>query len=131
MKKTIQFFGSVKRQGKDRVVTIKFHPNSSLLGVQGPEKSVEIYRIRTHEEVKKKLTRRKKRQKEKQQKDESKPQNENDFMDVDVEEQPISAENLITPYQIIRTGGKVRSFDFSTIEDNNKTSSIRVRNFSL
>src|SRR6266542_6915041 len=123
MKKTIQFFGSVKRQGKDRIVTIKFHPNSSLLGVQGPEKSVEIYRIRTHDEIKKKLTRRKKRQKEKQHKNESKSQDENDSTEVDVEEQPIRAEDLITPYQIIRTGGKVRSFDFSMIEDNYKTGS--------
>ncbi|CAB4425009.1 unnamed protein product [Rhizophagus irregularis] len=120
IKKTIQFFGSVKREGKDRVVTIKFHPNSSLLGVQGPGKSVEIYRIRTHEEIKKKLSRRKKRQKEKQHRD----QDENDFMEVNVEEQQIRAEDLITPYQIIRTDGKVRSFDFSMIED--KNGSIRV-----
>ena len=42
IKKTIKFFGNVERQGKDRVVTIKFHPNDSLLGVQGPEKFVEI-----------------------------------------------------------------------------------------
>ncbi|RIA92969.1 WD40-repeat-containing domain protein [Glomus cerebriforme] len=124
MKKSIQFFGNVKRQGKDRVVTIKFHPNASLLGVQGPEKSVEIYRIRTHEEIKKKLTRRKKRQKEKQHKTGVKGQDENDPMEV--EEQPIRAEDLITPYQIIRTDGKVRSFDFSTIEDNSKASSIQV-----
>ncbi|GBC04191.1 hypothetical protein RclHR1_05560011 [Rhizophagus clarus] len=120
IKKSIRFFGSVKRQGKDRVITIKFHSKSSLLGVQGPGKSVEIFRIRTHEEIKKKLTRRKKRQKEKQ----HRVQDENDFMEINVEEKQIHAEDLITPYQIIRTDGKVRSFDFSMIED--KNGSIRV-----
>ncbi|CAG8542010.1 7989_t:CDS:10 [Funneliformis mosseae] len=125
-KKAIQFFGNVKRQGKNRVITIKFHPNGSLLGVQGPEKSVEIYRIRTHEEIKKKLTRRKKRQKEKQQKAESKNQDENDAMEVDGEDRPLRAEDLITPYQVIRTGGKIRSFDFSAIDDNRKVSSIQI-----
>jgi U3 small nucleolar RNA-associated protein 12 len=95
-----------------------------LLGVQGPGKSVEIYRIRTHEEIKKTLMRRKKRQKEKQ----HKGQDENDIMEVNVEEQQIRAEDLITFYQIIRTDGKVRSFDFPMIED--KNDSIRVRKFS-
>ena len=53
-------------------------------------------------------------------------QDENDVMEFDSVEQPIRAEDLITPYQIIRTDGKVRSFDFSAIEDN-KASSIHVR----
>jgi U3 small nucleolar RNA-associated protein 12 len=122
--------GNVKRQGRDRVVTIKFHPNASLLGVQGSGKSVEIFRIHTHEEIKKKLkrsSRQKKRQKEKQQKIESKGQNENDAMEIDDEERPIRAEDLLTSYQIIRTDGKVRSFDFSTIEDDSKAGLIRVR----
>ena len=50
-------------------------------------------------------------------------------MEIDGEEHPIRAEDLITPYQIIRTGGKIRSFDFSAIEDNNKASSIQVKLF--
>ncbi len=90
---------------------------------------MEIYRIRTHEEIKKKLSRRKKRQKEKQQKSESKNQDLDGAMEIDGEEHPIRAEDLITSYQIIRTDGKIRSFDFSTIGDNYKASSIQVRIF--
>ncbi|CAG8503552.1 14003_t:CDS:10 [Acaulospora morrowiae] len=109
IERAIKFYGNVKRQGKDRVITLKFHPDASLLGVQGPEKYVEIFRIYTPEEIRKKIARRKKRQKEKKQKSGVVDMDE----DVENDDEKISASDLISPYRIVRSGGKIRSFDFA------------------
>ncbi|CAG8432793.1 526_t:CDS:10 [Diversispora eburnea] len=128
VKKVINFYGNVKRQGKDRVVTLKFHPKVDLLGVQGPEKFVEIFRIHTHEEIKKKMARRKKRQKEKNQKLGINDVDENMTIQIDneVKEKEINVNDMITPYQIIRANGKIRSFDFLPNENISKINSIQI-----
>lgn len=115
----------MKRQGKDRVVTLKFYPEVDLLGVHGPEKFVEIFRIRSHEEIKKKMARRKKRQKEKNQKLGINDESENMTTRID-DEKEINVNDIITPYQIIHTNGKIRSFDFSQNENASKINSIQV-----
>ena len=48
-----------------RVSQIAFHPTKPYLAVQSHDRSVEIFRIRTEEEVRKKQARRKKRAEEK------------------------------------------------------------------
>ncbi|CAG8547930.1 5569_t:CDS:10, partial [Racocetra fulgida] len=107
-------------ESEKRVITLKFHPTANILGVQGPEKYVEIYRIYSYEEIKKKLIRRKKRQKEKKQKvDDSN-------MDIDSDLVEISASDMITPYRMVRTSSKIRSFDFSTKDDITKSGSIEI-----
>ncbi|CAG8521333.1 13198_t:CDS:10, partial [Acaulospora colombiana] len=90
---------------------------------EGPEKFVEIFRIRTPEEIRKKIARRKKRQKEKKQRVGV------TTMDEDIEDnndEEINASDLITPYQIVRASGKIRSFDFTGNEKNPKADSIQV-----
>jgi hypothetical protein len=57
--------GSIPRQGKERVVTMGLNADGSLLACQGADKTVEMYHVRSDEEVKKKLKRRAKRLKEK------------------------------------------------------------------
>lgn len=96
-----------------RVSQITFHPNHPYLAIQSHERSVEIFRIRTEEEILKKQARRKKRAKEKRDReghtvDET---NENGTVEDD-----ISLVDLFTPHVIVRAGGKIRSFSFDSQE---------------
>lgn len=57
--------GVLHRQVKDRALEVKFHPAQDYFAVHGSEKSVELWRIRSEEEVKKSLARKRKRRREK------------------------------------------------------------------
>lgn len=103
---------------RHRVSQITFHPLLPYLAVQSHDRSVEVFRIRNEEEVRKKQLRRKKREKEKQQisqdkiggkKAEAEPQPET----VGGEEEDINLIDLFTPYIVLRASGKIKSFDFS------------------
>jgi hypothetical protein len=98
-----------------RVSQILFHRTEPYLAVQSHERSIEIFRIRTEEEVRKKQARRRKRAKEKKGKDKSP---ENTLEGIKVEDnkagdnEEIQLPDLFTPYLIVRSSGKIRSFDF-------------------
>lgn len=105
---------TIPLSSKNRVSQLKFHPSRQYFAVQSHDRSVEIFRIRTEEEVRKKQQRRKKRAKEKKEKDSEKPKPENaepEAMDVE-DNQKIELVDLFTPYLIVRSSGKIRSFDF-------------------
>eukprot|EP00123_Amoebidium_parasiticum_P021149 comp62400_c0_seq1/m.47920 comp62400_c0_seq1/g.47920 ORF comp62400_c0_seq1/g.47920 comp62400_c0_seq1/m.47920 type:complete len:932 (-) comp62400_c0_seq1:257-3052(-) len=57
--------GSVPRKGKERVVTLRLHANGKYLLCQGADKIVEVYSMRSEEEILKRVKRRAKRQREK------------------------------------------------------------------
>lgn len=100
---------------KHRVSQITFHPTRSYLAVQSHDRSVEIFRIRTEEEVRKKQARRKKCAKEKKEQSKTKGKEvvAEDHEDADTE---ITIPDLFTPYLVVRASGKVRSFDFADEE---------------
>ncbi|KDQ64873.1 hypothetical protein JAAARDRAFT_202138 [Jaapia argillacea MUCL 33604] len=105
--KFIQPVTTIPLSSKHRVSQISFHPNQPYLAVQSNERSVEIFRIRTEDEIRKKQARRKKRSKEKKK---EKGQPEDDEMDID--EKGVELVDLFTPYLVVRASGKIRSFDF-------------------
>ena len=92
-----------------RVSQITFHPTQPYLAVQSHDRSVEIFRIRTEEEARKKQARRKKRSKEKKKSKEAEENVAADGLDEDAE---IKLADLFTPYLIVRASGKIRSFEF-------------------
>ena len=106
---------------KHRVSQIMFHPARPYLAVQSHDRSVEIFRIRTEEEVRKKQARRKKRAKEKKQQAKAqgklKDDGEEEEEEADKGEEPIALPDLFTPYLVVRASGKVRSFDFADEEN--------------
>ncbi|KAH7922440.1 WD40 repeat-like protein [Leucogyrophana mollusca] len=114
---------SLPLASRHRVSQISFHPSQPYVAVQSHDRSVEVFRIRTEEEVKKKQARRKKRAKEKKEKDLGKgkdkivDQGEEDSANMDEE---INLIDLFTPYLVVRTSGKVRSFDFALKETGSK-----------
>jgi len=96
---------------KHRVVQIDFHPTLPYLAAQSHDRSVEVFRIRSEEEVRKKIARRRKRVKEKAQKGKPQadgPEHENDE-DCSIEKNFV---DYFAPFLVIRASGKVRSFDF-------------------
>ncbi|RPB14395.1 WD40 repeat-like protein [Morchella conica CCBAS932] len=105
--------GALYRSTKDRATMVTFHPTSNFVASHGSDKNVEIWRIRTEDEVKKALKRKRKRKEEKAAKG-AKPKPEEP-----TEEEPeslASAEvsDVFVSYVTLRTSGKVRSVDWAT-----------------
>lgn len=104
--------GVLHRQGKDKSTGVSFHPRNDYFAIHGSEKAVEIWRIRTEDEVRKSLARKRKRRREKLSAAGEKVDVD---MELDEKSEDMSAAEItdfFVPYVIVRTGGKVRSFDW-------------------
>ncbi|KIL70155.1 hypothetical protein M378DRAFT_117072 [Amanita muscaria Koide BX008] len=110
--KVIQPINALPLSARGRVSQITFHPCQPYLAIQSHERSVEIFRIRSEAEVRKKQTRRKKRVKEKRVKEGHAVEETNDDEQLD----EITLLDLFTPHVIIRASGKIRSFSFDANE---------------
>lgn len=104
--------GVLHRQSKDKALEVSFHPRQDYFAVHGSEKAVELWRIRSEEEVRKGLARKRKRRREKLAATGEKM--EIDGEGEEKQEDISSAEitDFFVPYVIVRTGGKVRSLDW-------------------
>ncbi|KAF9170002.1 hypothetical protein BGX21_009742, partial [Mortierella sp. AD011] len=123
--KAITFYGSIPRQSKDRVTTLEFHSSQEFLGCQASDKSIELFRIRSIDEIKKKMSRRKKRQREKQQALLKKGDTAGAAAEEPIDE-TIQATDEITPWHVIRSGAKFRSFDFAPAKDVRKIGHVQL-----
>lgn len=102
--------GSLQRQIKDRALEVSFHPRQDYFAVHGAAKAVEIWRIRSEDEVKRSLARKRKRRREKQ-------ASEGQVVDADLDEKAedvskAETSDFFVPHVTVRTGGKVRSIDW-------------------
>jgi U3 small nucleolar RNA-associated protein 12 len=107
--------GILQRTGRDRTLEIKFHPRQDYIAVHGSEKNVELWRIRSEEEVKKSLARKRKRRREKQTTEGLRLDLDNKKVaSLETTDDISSAEigDFFIPYVTVRTGGKVRSVDW-------------------
>lgn len=94
-----------------RISQVAFHPVEQLLAFHTTEKTVEILRLRTEEEIRKKAARRRKREREKKKGKTSNGAVDDEDDDVDVGKEPTWKDRLAS-WITIRTPGKIRSFDF-------------------
>ncbi|KAF2207651.1 hypothetical protein CERZMDRAFT_118978 [Cercospora zeae-maydis SCOH1-5] len=112
--------GIIQRQGRDRTVSIAFHPKQDYIAVHGSEKAVELLRIRSAEELHRVMLRKRKRRREKAAAAGETLAPEKD----EALEQP-EVTDVFVPYVILRTGvkmpdgkwasgGKVRSANWIT-----------------
>lgn len=85
---------------------ILFHASEAFLAVQSHDKSVEVFRVRSEEEIQKKRTRRRKRAKEKQSGSAAAAEDEQ-------EDGTVAPAEIFAPYLVVRASGKIRSFCFS------------------
>lgn len=99
---------------RHRVSQIHFHPTQPYLAVQSHDRSVDIFRIRSDEEVHKKQARRKKRVKEKEQAKGNAKNNENKNLDQPINDAEVQLVDKFTPHLVVRASSKIRSFDFGS-----------------
>lgn len=97
------FYGEVQRSSRDRALQISVYTDESQssFGVLSSDKSIELFKYATVEDVKKKLNRRKKRLREKGQEGEA----------GDVEEAVLPSD-MIKSIHLFRPDSRARSFDF-------------------
>ncbi|KAL7749168.1 beta transducin [Sorochytrium milnesiophthora] len=107
-KRAVTLYGALPRQSNERVVGLHFHPHGRYFAAQAADKHVELYRIRTADELKKKLSRRKKRLREK-------GQEQTAEQEQDQEQPAITVADEINSFAIVHTLAKVRSFDFTPL----------------
>ena len=109
--------GVLYRQGKDRTVGVSFHPRDNYIAVHGSEKAVELWRIRSESEVQKSLARKRKRRKEKAMAAANQDnKGKDELIDAEKDTEALSSAtitDLIVPYVIVRTAGKVRSISWA------------------
>lgn len=99
VKDAITLKGILERTSKERVLTIRVHPDGRFVAVQAADKNVEIFKFRNAEEIKKRMARKKKRLREKNQDNQ--------------EEIKLTFADEIVNHCIVRASGKIRSFDFA------------------
>ncbi|KAL8819678.1 MAG: hypothetical protein Q9191_007682 [Dirinaria sp. TL-2023a] len=108
--------GIIYRHGKDRTTGVSFHPNGSYILAHGSEKAVELWRIRSESEVQRTMTRKRKRRREKllasDPKDSAQEAATVDGVDGVEDISTADISDVIVPYVIVRTGGKIRSVDW-------------------
>jgi len=103
--------GVLHRHSKEKPTEISFHPHKDFFAVHGSEKAIEIFRMRSEDEVRKSLARKRKRRREKQAADSEKTDVEvNEEKTEDISSAEIS--DIFVQYVIVRTGGKVCSMDW-------------------
>ena len=117
-KKYLHEKGTLYRHGKDRTLGIAYHPSGDYLAVHGSDKAIELLLIRTPSEVQKSLARKRRRRREKAVADsvkESKTNGDNGVENDAAEEEVVaSISDVLVPYVILRTGGKLRSVDWAS-----------------
>ncbi|KAI5123399.1 hypothetical protein M0805_006107 [Coniferiporia weirii] len=124
--KMIRFVMVLPLSSRHRVFQVLFHRSRALLAVQCHDKTIDIFRIRTEEEIRKKQARRKRREREKiKAKGDDKSAKGKDGKDdakddMDVDSGQVGLTDLFTPYLVVRASGKIRSFSFSDEETDAK-----------
>jgi U3 small nucleolar RNA-associated protein 12 len=105
-----------------RVSQVAFHPTLPYLFVQSNERSVEVFRVRSDDDIRKKHARRKKRADAKAAL--GKGEKVNDVPD-NGDAEKVELTDLFTPYLIVRATGKIKSFALP--EETRTKSATQVR----
>ena len=99
--------GVLLRQGKERTIGVLFHPKQDYIAVHGSDKAVELWRIRSADEIHRHMQRKRRRRREKAAAvgESLLPEIEDTLGEADISD-------VFVPHVIVRTGGKVRSVDW-------------------
>ncbi|BGP18651.1 hypothetical protein JCM10213_002895 [Rhodosporidiobolus nylandii] len=99
---------------------ITLHPTLPVLAIHSGERAIDVFRLRTEEELRKKLARRRKREREKKEKKGGKGKGKGKAVEEDEDEELDSAQDSevewrdrLAVWSIVRTSGKIRSFSFA------------------
>lgn len=105
----LQSRGIIQRQGRDRTIGVSFHPKQDYIAIHGSEKAVELWRIRTADELDRHMKRKRRRRREKAAAagESLVPEKEEALESPDVTDVFVHVVN-------VRTGGKIRSVNWIT-----------------
>ncbi|CAH0521766.1 unnamed protein product [Peronospora belbahrii] len=131
---TVKLMGSIYRQSNDRASSVAYSPKGDLVGVQNAGKTVEIYRVRSFDEIKKKRQRREKRQREKAKKKQQVEGAMNSkklvIHQVAETEEEDAADNSATDELelmcVVRSSHRIKSFAFSPDAAKDGTTSLML-----
>eukprot|EP01018_Ginkgo_biloba_P035814 Gb_01025 [translate_table: standard] len=116
----LSHLGNIKRESKDRVVTVRFNSSGSLLACQVAGKVVDIYRVLNEQEALKKAKRRSRRKREKVlKKAGTDTANDEDSQTLEKQEDNlvgISASDVFQFLHVLRTKQKIRSISFCPLQ---------------
>lgn len=113
--------GIVYRQGKDRTIGIYFHPKGEYIAFHGSERAVELWRMRSQEEAKKVLARKRRRKREKAAAaGEAGTNGDTEMAEGQDDVEQASVSDVFVLDVIVRTGGKIRSMDWSKSNTSSK-----------
>ncbi|KAK4629458.1 hypothetical protein CLAFUW4_08391 [Fulvia fulva] len=101
--------GIIHRQSKDRTIGISFHARQDYISIHGSEKAVELWRIRSTEEIHRHMQRKRRRRREK-----AAAAGEALVPEKEEALEPPDVSDVFVPYVIVRTGGKLRSANWIT-----------------
>ncbi|EME79238.1 uncharacterized protein MYCFIDRAFT_204745 [Pseudocercospora fijiensis CIRAD86] len=105
----LQSQGIIHRQGKDRTIGVVFHPKQDYVAIHGSEKAVELWRIRSAEELDRHMKRKRRRRREK-----AAAAGETAAPEIDEVPETPDVTDVFIPVVTVRTGGKVRSVNWMT-----------------
>ncbi|KAJ2556560.1 beta transducin [Coemansia sp. RSA 1933] len=120
----ISEYGSIQRTSKDRAIKLMFHASGQYMACLSADKNLEVFRARSHAEIKKKMSRRQKRNREKRKKEksnETEGANSEESGDEDDDALVITAADELSSFKVIRTSAKAGSFDFNPAESEAST----------
>ncbi|KAK9249245.1 WD40-repeat-containing domain protein [Lipomyces tetrasporus] len=115
--------GILLRQSKERAAGLAFHPSAPFLACHGADRAVEVWRMRSAEEIKKSVNRKRRRRKEKLA---AKGDDANDEQILEeIREDDVT--EIYVPLVVIRTPARVRSMDWAfTTPDLQKKDTLQV-----
>ncbi|OQS02446.1 hypothetical protein THRCLA_05180, partial [Thraustotheca clavata] len=116
----LTLLGTIQRATNDRASQVHYNNHGTLLGCQGAGKTIEIFKIRSAEEQKKKQQRKLKRAREKARK------KDEPIVAEEIEEDTNPIANEVELLCTIRCSAKVRSFCFSPDIAKDGTTSVLV-----
>jgi U3 small nucleolar RNA-associated protein 12 len=111
----LSLYGSFARQGSSRAVRLRYNHNGSVMAFQGVGQTLELYKVCTDKEIKKKVARRKKRGREKKRRkgDEEEGEEGADGKEEEEAEEEAQATDELELLTVLRTNNKnkISSFD--------------------
>jgi U3 small nucleolar RNA-associated protein 12 len=107
LSKAIQPVSTLPLASPYRVSQITFHPALPYLFVQSNERSVEVFRVRSDDDIRKKQARRKKRADAKAAMGKGEKVNE---VPDNGDAEKVELTDVFSPYLIVRATGKIKSF---------------------
>ncbi|KAF2222441.1 WD40-repeat-containing domain protein [Elsinoe ampelina] len=96
--------GILFRGSKDKTTNVSFHKSGAYVAFHGSDKAVEIFRVRSSDEVRRALVRKRRRRKEKAA---EKGQQTDDHENADLGTPEVT--DIFVSHVVVRTGGRVRS----------------------